>query len=294
MNMNVTTRVFLMVAGAAAAFAQKPSTPEFEVATIRPSAEQPQGTGAGGVRIDGAQVRWSGLSLRDYIAGAHEVKSNQVSGPDWLGSTRFDIAATLPAGSQPSQIPEMLRHLIEERFQVKVHRDKKDFPVYALEVANGGLKMQENAPDPEAAKVDPKAPQTFAGSGSAQGISVTLGRGSSYTFSNNKFEAKGLTMEFLVGSLEAFLDRPIVDMTQLKGKYDFVLNLTEEDYRIMLIRSAVNANVVLPPQALRLLDGGSPVSLFDAIQKIGLRLDPRKAPLDLLVVDDARRTPTDN
>jgi len=163
-----------------------------------------------------------------------------------------------------------------------------------LEVANGGLKMQESAPDPEADKVDSKAPQTFAGSGSAQGISVTLGRGSSYNFANNKFEAKGLSMEFLVGSLEVFLDRPIVDMTNLKGKYDFVLNVTEEDYRVMLIRSAVNANVVLPPQALRLLDGASPISLFDALQKVGLKLDARRAPLDLLVVDEARKTPTDN
>jgi uncharacterized protein (TIGR03435 family) len=292
--MNMTRFAVFVIAAAAVAFAQNTPRAEFEVASIRPSPEQPQGTGAGGVRIDGAQVRWSGLSLKDYIAGGYQVKSNQVSGPDWLGSTRFDIAATLPSGSQPAQIPEMLRNLIEERFQVKVHRDKKDFPVYALEVANGGLKMQESAPDPEAAKLDPKAPQTFAGSGSAQGISVTLGRGSSYTFANNKFEAKGLTMEFLVGSLEAFLDRPIVDMTQLKGKYDFVLDVTEEDYRIMLIRSAVNANVVLPPQALRLLDGASPISLFDAMQKVGLKLDARKAPLDVIVVDDVRKTPTDN
>jgi uncharacterized protein (TIGR03435 family) len=154
--------------------------------------------------------------------------------------------------------------------------------------------MQESAPDPDAGRVDPKAPLSFAGSGSAQGISVTLGRGSSYTFANNKFEAKGLTMAYLAGSLERFLDRPIVDMTELKGRYDFALDVTEEDYRIMLIRSAVSAGVVLPPQALRLLDGGSPVSLFDAMQKVGLKLDPRKAPLDMLVVDDARKTPTDN
>jgi len=294
MNMNRTARVCLVVAGAAAAFAQNPPRPEFEVATIRPSAEQPAGTGSAGVRIDGAQVRFVGLSLKDYIGSAYRVKLYQISGPDWIGSERFDVAATLPAGSQTSQISEMLQHLLAERFQVKFHREKKDFPVYVLEVAKDGLKMQESAPDPNAAKEDARAPETFTGTGSSQGISVNLGRGSSYTFSNNKFVAKGLTMEYLVGSLERFLDRPIVDMTNLRGRYDFVLNLTEEDYRTMLIQSAVAAGVVLPPQALRLLDGASPVSLFDAMQKVGLKLDARKAPLDLLVIDEARKTPTDN
>lgn len=294
MTRNATARVCLALAGASAAFAQNPPRAEFEVASIRPSAEQPLGTGSAGVRIDGAQVRFVGLSLKDYIGSAYRVKVYQISGPDWIGSARFDISATLPAGSQTSEISEMLQHLLDERFQVKLHREKKDFPVYVLEVAKDGLKMQESAPDPNAAKEDARAPETFGGAGSSQGISINLGRGSSYTFSNNKFEAKGLTMDFLAGSLERFLDRPIVNMTNLRGRYDFVLNLTEEDYRSMLIQSAVAAGVVLPPQALKLLDGASPVSLFDAMQQVGLKLDARKSPLDLLVIDEARKTPTDN
>jgi len=185
-----------------------------------------------------------------------------------------------------------MRSLLEERFKLKIHRDKKDFPVYVLEVAKGGLKMQENAPNPDAA--DAKAPINVTGSGSGQGVSVDLGRGSSYTFSNNKFEAKRLTMAALAGNLERFLDRPIVDMTDLKGSYDFALDVTPEDYRAMLIRAAVAAGVSLPPEALRLLDGASFASLYDAMQKVGLRLDARKAPLDLLVIDEARKSPTEN
>jgi uncharacterized protein (TIGR03435 family) len=288
------TRAVLIAFAASALFAQDSPRVQFEVASIRPSAEQPTGTGTAGVHIDGAQVRWTALTIKDYIAGAYRVKAYQVSGPDWIGSDRFDIAATRPAGVPASQIPEMLQHLLEERFQVKLHREKKEFPVYTLEVAKGGLKMQENAPDPEAAKADNNAPVTIAGSGSAQGISVDLGRGSSYTFSNNKFEAKRLTMAALAANLERFVDRPIVDMTDLKASYDFNLDFTEEDYRTMLIRAAVNAGVVLPPQALRLLDGASPISLFDAAQKLGLKLDARKAPLDFLIIDEARKAPTDN
>jgi uncharacterized protein (TIGR03435 family) len=62
----------------------------------------------------------------------------------------------------------------------------------------------------------------------------------------------------------------------------------------MLIRAGVNAGAALPPEVLRFLDGATVPSLFDALQKLGLKLEARKAPLDLLVVDEARKTPTEN
>jgi uncharacterized protein (TIGR03435 family) len=290
-SMNAMNRTAFAMLTTVAAFAQNSPRPEFEVATIRPSAQGLQDGATAGVRIDGAQFRAATLTLKDYIGMAYRVKLYQISGPDWIGSDRFDISATLPPGTT-NQIPEMMQRLLEDRFQIKVHREKKDFPVYVLEVAKGGLKMQESAPDPNAE--DAKAPLTISGSGSAQGISVNLGRGSSYAFANNKFEAKRVAMAMLAEVLERFVDRPIVDMTDLKGSYDVSLPVTDEDYRIMLIRAGVNAGVSLPPQALRLLDGASTPSLFDAMQKLGLKLEARKAPLDMIVVDDARKTPTEN
>jgi uncharacterized protein (TIGR03435 family) len=62
----------------------------------------------------------------------------------------------------------------------------------------------------------------------------------------------------------------------------------------MLIRIAVNSGVVLPPQVLQYMEGNSIGSLFEAIQQAGLKLDARKAPLDLIVVDQAQKTPTEN
>jgi uncharacterized protein (TIGR03435 family) len=292
--MSATNKVFSIVLGAAAALAQDSPRPQFEVATIRPSAQGLQDGVTAGVRIDGAQFRSAFLTLKDYLGLAYRVKVYQISGPDWISSDRFDIAATLPPGVPTTQIPEMMQRLLEDRFQVKIHREKKDFPVYVLEVAKGGLKMQESAPDPDAANADAKAPLNITGSGSGQGISVNLGRGSSYTFSNNKFEARRLTMAALAGTLERFTDRPMVDMTDLKGAYDVTLDVTQEDYRAMLIHAAVAAGVSLPPEALRLLDGASLPSLFEAVQKVGLKLDARKAPLDMIVIDDGRKTPTEN
>ncbi len=277
-----------------AAWGQQPSRPEFEVATIRPSALSPEATVTARAHIDGAQVRWLSLTLKYYIATAYRVKQYQVSGPDWISSDRFDISATIPAGVSTTQMPEMLQRVIEERFQLKMHREKKDFPVYALEITKGGLKIVVNPADPDAAKSDANTPANTNVSGSAQGISIDFGRGSSYTFANNRFEAKKLTMANVVRALELYTDRPVVDMTDLTGTYDFTLEVTAEDYQAMLVRAAVSAGVTLPPQALKLLDGATLPSLFDSLQKVGLKLDARKAPLDVLVIDEVRKTPTDN
>jgi uncharacterized protein (TIGR03435 family) len=232
------------------------------------------------------------MSFKDYIGMAYRVRAFQIQGPDWMAEQRFDLAATLPAGSSTSQFSEMMQALLAERFGLKLHHDKKEFPVYVLEAGKTPLKLQASKPDPNDA--EPKGTATVSGSGSNQGVSVNLGQGSSYTFANNRFEATKLTMFQFAGNLERFVDRPIVDMTGLDGRYDFALDLTEEDYRIMLIRAGVNSGVTLPPAALRLLENGSPVSLFDALQKLGLKLDARKAPLDVLVIDEARKTPTEN
>ena len=268
--------------------------PTFEVASIRPANGQTGELSVTlGIRIDGAQIHGQ-MALKDYIRIASRLKDYQTSGPDWLGSERFDIIAKIPEGASTLQIPEMLQALLAERFQLKTHREKKEFPVYALEVAKGGIKINENAPDPDRDNPNLKEPIERSGTGSGQGVSVNLGRGSSYTFANNRFEGKKLTMAELAGSLGQFLDRPVVDLTNLTGRYDFAFDITEEDYRNLLIRAGVNRGLALPPEALRLLDIGSPVSLFRAAEKLGLKLDARKVPLDLLVIDEVRKTPTEN
>lgn len=268
---------------------------QFEVASIKPFDASAPGEVAAGVHIDGAQVRYAGLSLRDFLAIAYKTKATLISGPDWTASARFDISATLPAGSTLAQLPEMFRALLTDRFQVKVHTDKKEFPVYALLVAKGGLKMKESAPDPDNKDKDqPKDTTNVAVTVSGNGLSLNFGHGSSYTFANNRFEAHKLTMALFAGNLERFADRRILDMTELTGQYDFAFDVMPEDYFGMLLRSAVWAGQNLPPEAQKMLDESSPAALGDALQQIGLKLEARKAPLDVLVIDDALKTPTAN
>lgn len=264
---------------------------EFEVASVRLS--QPSGPNRVdvGLRMDGSQAHFGSLNLKEYIAMAYRVKASRVSGPDWLAAQRFDISAKLPDGSTTDQIPEMLQSLLAERFQLKIHREARDLPAYALVLSKSPPKLKQT---PDSEPPDTKGTVNITASGSAAGVSINLGNGSYYTFANNQFEFKKVSMDVLAEALERYLDRPVVNMTALTGNYDFTLSLTPEDYRVLLIRSAVNAGVALPPQALRLLDNGPAVSLFDALDQLGLHPDARKMPLDLIVVDQALQTPTDN
>jgi uncharacterized protein (TIGR03435 family) len=91
-----------------------------------------------------------------------------------------------------------------------------------------------------------------------------------------------------------FTDRPVVDMTALKGHYDFALELSPEDFGAMGIRAAIAAGVALPPQALQAAEAASGDSLFNAVEKLGLKLESRKAPVEVLVIDHAEKTPTEN
>lgn len=296
--MPVIFRFIPAVLAAAGAFAQSPQRLEFEVAAIKPAAPIIAGAASqvhAGVQVDGAQIHCSSLSLKDYIGVAYKVKLHQISGPDWMASERFDIAAKLPAGATRDQVPEMLRSLLEDRFQVKIHRESKEFPVYGLVVAKGGLKMKESPPDAASESAEAsKAPITIAASGGPGGTTVDYGKGSSFSFGNNKFGARKLTMTSLADSLGRFVDKPVVDMTELKGNYDFTLEFSAEDYRAMLIRSAIAAGVSLPPEALRLIEGASGDSLFASLQTLGLKLESRKAPLEVLVFDHVLKTPTEN
>jgi uncharacterized protein (TIGR03435 family) len=244
-----------------------------------------------GLHLDGSQVHIASLPLRDYIAMAYKVKTYQISGPDRIAD-RFDLNAKLPAGSTSAQIPEMVLAFLTDRFGLKVHHDQKELPVYALILGKTPLRLVKSAPSVDGA--DTKGAVNVAGSGSADGVSVNLGNGSSYTFADNKFEIKKFDMATLATMLERFLDRPMLNLTGLEGDYDLTLPVTEDDYRTMLIRAGVNAGVVLPPQALQRLETGSIASLLDSLEKLGLKLDARKAPLDLIVVDQILRVPTDN
>jgi len=290
-NLKQELRLAVLAALAPFAFAQT-APRQFEVASVK-QVQPGEARVDLGYHIDGQMVSCNALSLKDYIRLAWQVKDYQIVGPEYLAENRFDLRAKLPEGAKGDDIREMIKSLLAERFHMKVHMDSKEFPVYALVQAKGGSKLAASAPDsPEEA--DAKPVTNVQASGSSQGVNLSLGHGSFFTFSNNQLEGKRLLMSNFVDVLARFMDKPVVDMTGLTGRYDFTLKITEEDYRAMLIRSAISAGITLNPQALKLMEMASGDSLHSALDGVGLKLDSRKAPLEVLVIDQADKTPTEN
>lgn len=277
--------------GQAATTSQPSPKLEFEVASIRPSQSSTPDSVSSGLRMDGSQAHLGSQSLKNLIAMAYRVQWNMVSGPDWMSSARFDISAKLPDGATTDQIPEMLQSLLAARFGLKIHHETKDAPAYALTVGKSPLKLTESPAD--AGSPAPTGSVNVAASGSVAGVSIDLGHGSSYTFANDQFQFHRFDMDQLVRQLALYTDRPVVNMTGLTGNYDFTLNVTQEDYYILLTRSGANAGVNLPARALPLLNL-TPVSLFDALDQQGLHMEARKLPLDMIAVDNVLQTPTQN
>jgi uncharacterized protein (TIGR03435 family) len=269
---------------------------QFEVASVKPFAPAP-GQNVAGIHFDGALVRGVGLSLRDYLATAYRFKATLISGPDWTASDRFDITARLPDGASKAQIPEMLQALLADRFQVKLHKENKEYPVFALVLSKGPLKLKEVPPDPNADPVNDE-PVGMANVATlavvGNGLSVQYARGASFSVGNNRIEARKLPLWVFCRNLERFSDRQIVDMTGLTGAYDFAVDVTPDDYQAMMLRSALLRGANLGPEAQKLLDGSPASALGDALQQVGLKLESRRAPLDILIIDSALKTPTAN
>src|SRR5579872_3622673 len=294
---------FVLALTAGLVFAQ----PAFEVASIKPA--PPLNAGmikAGlmhiGMKIDKARVDIGNMSLTDLIRTAYKLKPYQVSGPDWMGAQRFDVLATLPEGASPEQVPEMLQALLAERFKLKIHRESKEHAIYALVVGKNGPKLKESAPEPE----PPAGNQMrITGNMEGKGVSVTGGPAGPIRMQmgpngNMRLEASKMTMTVLADMLSRFVDRPVVDMTGLKGNYVVSFELAMED-----LRNVARTAGVMPPgagpaagaEAGRPADVASDpsgLSIFASVQQLGLKLDPRKTPLEFIVVDHLEKAPSEN
>ena len=304
--------LLVLAAGAAMGQTPAPPLPAFEVASVKPAAPLNRGqllSGQGhvGMKIDAARVDIGSMSLADLIRVAYRVKPYQISGPDWMASERFDVLAKLPEGASREQVPEMLQALLAERFKLTVHRESKEYAVYALVVGKSGPKLKEAAPDAEVpASVPGDVNPQIRVNGRGEGMSVEISGGGIGTAhmsmgpnGNMRLEAPKMSMPALAETLSRFFDRPVVDLTELKGSYQVTLDLSLEDLR----NAGRNAGLLAPgmgggrdgarPAADAASDPGG-ASIFAAVQQLGLRLEPRKTPVDLIVIDHMERNPTEN
>jgi uncharacterized protein (TIGR03435 family) len=219
-------------------------------------------------------------SISDLIQSAYDVKSYQVTGPGWLETARFDVIAKVPAGATKAESRIMLQHLLAERFKLVLHHSTKESSIYALLVAKNGPKLKESAKDLV------NEPGSVRG-----GVTMMIAPGG-----RMKMVANGTTIPKLTDALGMQLDRPIVDMTELTGTYDITLEFAP-DPAVMQAKMAAMGVPPPPPDGVSpsSADNGPLATIFTALpEQLGLRLEARKGPVDLLVIDSVEKTPTEN
>ncbi len=235
--------------------------PAFEVATIKPSRPETPGQS---ITIRGRTFATLNQTLGSMMSFAYGLHPSQIIGaPQWVTSERFDISATPEGTGMPidTQWRAALAKLLVDRFQLTFHRDKRELNIYALTVLKTGHKLTANDTN-------------------LNGLPALFFRGPGV------FPVRNATMGDFSGTMQAVvLDRPVVDQTGLKGRYDFTLTWTPDETQF-----GGRGGQVPPPAD----NASAPPGLFTAIQEqLGLKLESTKAPTEVFVIDRVEK-PTEN
>jgi uncharacterized protein (TIGR03435 family) len=229
-------------------------TPAFEVASIKAIRS---GGGGSSMRGSTGWITMENVPLKKVTLWAYGIPDDReyaLVGPDWLTTERFDIQAKFPADTSPEQVRLMMQTLLAERFKLVLHRESRQRLVYVLVVGKNGPKIQA----------------VEGGQGRTSGMAGRL-------------EASGISMQKLAGLLARLTGQQVVDETGLKGVFNFTLEWSPDETQKM----------PLPDDGAAA--GASGPSIFSALQEqLGLKLEGRKGPVEILVVDHIEKAPTEN
>jgi uncharacterized protein (TIGR03435 family) len=246
-----------------ATFAQSgPAVPSFEAASIR--AIDPGLRHEKAIEDQPGRLTMRSVTLRDCIVWAYEIEPAQLSGPPWLADTRFDITSKAADPADAKQLRMMLRELLRERFGLKLHHEQKVLAIYSMTVAPNGPRLHEPG-----AKDQSKFLQS-----TGDGPPVLGG-------DKTGLIAERVTMPEIAAELSQPLQRPVIDRTELKGKYDVRIDVTA------FMTGAGEGDGHGPIDEMSVIFSAFPAQL-------GLKLEPGKEAVDFLVIDSANRLPSEN
>ncbi len=208
--------------------------------------------------------------LRMLIFFAYGVQRYQVIGPAWMDSELYDIKAKIAAGASRDQMKIMLRTLLEERFHLAFHRETRQFPIFRLIVGNGGPKIRKSVENDSAAA----GPSTNPGN-----------RPQVADKPGHRRMKASMTLDLFAQGIGNLLGSPVVNDTGLTGKYDISLDwLPEERSRT----AANNGEAVTEPS------DDSPTLAAAIQEQLGLKLQPAKGQIEVLIIDHADKVPLPN
>jgi uncharacterized protein (TIGR03435 family) len=245
----------------------------FEVASVKRSGPQSVRNFEGGPGTrDPEQITCTVANLKDLMLRAYDVEGFQIEGPAWISSedsNRYDLHANVPAGTTKEQAFLMMRNLLAERFQLKVHEETRQFPVFDLVIAKGGPKFKEAVPGSPAPAPKPGYPEFMPG---RPQIAIQFHE------THARLYGHAVPMARVVFMLKAHGDRPIIDKTGLTGTYDFMLDYDP-------------AGGSGPPDDS---PDAAPVMSVAIEQQLGLKFQESRKSFTVIVVDRAEKIPTEN
>ena len=293
----------LLLLAITCAWSQQP--PEFEVASVKPAAA---GRGRGGLTggpgsSDPERISAESIDLKRLLMKAYGVEMDQISGPGWIDSEKYAIAAKIPPGTTEDQFRVMLQNLLTERFKLALHHEPKELSVYELIVVKAGTKLTPaKSKDPTDTDSDQPPAGTHANmtldkegcpvvragvkSGSGRfGPGVSCSR-----FNNSSMPELAKTLEAFIGMEDGSFGTGtvhVIDKTDLAGNFDITLK-----FHLM---PKFPGQAAHPPDEASDPDGMEGAGIFTALeQQLGLRLQRTKETLDRIVIDSADRVPTAN
>ena len=282
--------------------AQGGRSSSFEVASVRLSDPGPVFS-----QITNSRLTLTKFPLRQVLWMAFRLgplQSEQIVVPDWARDVRVDIQANYPKGSREF-IPEMLQTLLADRFGLRTSMKSRPTDVYELVTGGGGIRMSEVQAANELEKKFETAPlsgpsdrviEEIGGAvrvtNTPQGLRITSERSTyerKYTTKRATFilDVARLTMAEFASLLTGNVGRPVFDRTGLTGLYQFQIELP-------LDASTTNIVASLGTARGGLLSDPSGVSALKAVEQLGLKLEPRRIPIDIIVVDSLNKVPTEN